>query len=294
MMPLRKVLNVHRALLALLIALLVLLGVALAVIRLQRTPQPDDAQSSAAPPTETPGRSTGATPVYGYKIVRVYPHDPRAFTQGLVYYQGVLYEGTGIWGESTVRKVELSTGKVLQIYHLPPQYFGEGITLWQDRLIQLTWRSHRGFVYNRDNFRLIREFSYPTEGWGITHDGERLIMSDGTAKLHFLDPVTFEEIREIEVRDGNLPVPYLNELEYVKGAIYANVWQTDRIAVIDPETGRVGAWIDLAGLLSAEERTGNEDVLNGIAYDSQNDRLFVTGKYWPKLFEIELVPLDSD
>lgn len=296
-MPLRKVLTMNRAVLASLIALLVLLGAALAVIWLQRTPQPqaDDAQSSAAPPAETPEKSTdsGTTPVYGYKIIRVYPHDPKAFTQGLVYYQGVLYEGTGIWGESTVRKVELGSGRVLQIYHLPPQYFGEGITLWQDRLIQLTWRSHRGFVYDRESFRLIREFSYPTEGWGITHDGERLIMSDGTATLHLLDPVTFEEIGEIEVRDGNLPVPYLNELEYVKDTIYANVWQSDRIAIISPETGQVLGWLELTGLLSEEDRAQGVDVLNGIAYDADGDRLFVTGKYWPKLFEIELVPLGN-
>lgn len=226
---------------------------------------------------------------FSYRVVNAYAHDPEAFTQGLVYYQGVFYEGTGLWGGSSIRKVELQTGKVLQIEAIAPEHFGEGIALWGDQLIQLTWRSNVGFVYDRETFALLHEFSYATEGWGITHDGQRLIASDGTSTLYFWDPATFKEIGRIEVKDGDQPVVRLNELEYVNGEIFANVWQTDRIARIDPTTGRVLGWIDLTGLLSAQERTGTEDVLNGIAYDAQGERLFVTGKLWPKVFEIELV-----
>ncbi len=228
-------------------------------------------------------------PIYGYKIVKVFPHDPQAFTQGLVYYkENILYEGTGMWGESSLRKVDLETGTVLQIYRLPPELFGEGITIWEDKIIQLTWQHRRGFVYDRETFTLLKEFSYPTEGWGITHDGSRLIMSDGSATLFIWDPETFHEIGRIEVRDEHGPVVRLNELEYINGLIYANVWQTDRIAIIQPETGRVVGWIDLTGLLKPEDRSSRVDVLNGIAYDAQGDRLFVTGKYWPKLFQIQL------
>ncbi len=228
-------------------------------------------------------------PVYGYKIVKTYPHDPQAFTQGLVYYRdGILYEGTGMWGESSIRKVELETGKVLQIHRLPADLFGEGIVVWKDQIVQLTWQSKKGFVYDRETFTLLKEFTYPTEGWGITHDGSRLIMSDGSATLFVWDPQTFQEIGRIEVRDQNGPVVRLNELEYINGLIYANVWQTDRLAIIRPETGQVVGWINLAGLLKPEDRSARVDVLNGIAYDAQGDRLFVTGKYWPKLFQIQL------
>jgi glutamine cyclotransferase len=231
-------------------------------------------------------------PIYRYEVIRAYPHDPEAFTQGLVYQEGFLYEGTGIWGESSLRKVELHAGRALKLYKLPEEYFGEGITIWGDKIIPLTWRSQAGFVYHKETFELLRTFSYPTEGWGITHDGKKLIMSDGTNTLYLWNPETFEEIGRIEVYDRATPVNLLNELEFVDGLIFANVWQTDRIAVIDLRTGRVGAWIDLTGLLKPEDRTGDEDVLNGIAYDAQKDRLFVTGKYWPKLFEVELVPSD--
>lgn len=228
-------------------------------------------------------------PIYGYKIIKTFPHDPGAFTQGLVYYKdGILYEGTGMWGESSLRKVELETGKVLQIHRLPSEIFGEGIVVWEDKIIQLTWQHRQGFVYDRETFTLLKEFSYPTEGWGITHDGTRLIMSDGSATLFIWDPETLQEIGRIEVRDDNGPVVRLNELEYINELIYANVWQTDRIAIIQPETGRVVGWIDLAGLLKPEDRSSKVDVLNGIAYDAQGDRLFVTGKYWPKLFQIQL------
>lgn len=252
------------------------------------------ATSEVAPsPTPSPPAATPtAQPVstYTYTVVNTYPHDPQAFTQGLIYVDGVLYEGTGLYGQSSLRRVDLETGSVLQRYDLPAQFFGEGITLAGDRIIQLTWQSNVGFVYDKDSFELLGEFQYPTEGWGITHDGARLIMSDGTANLYFRDPETFAEIGRVTVQDDSGPVVRLNELEYIDGEVYANIWQTDRIARIDPQTGRVTAWIDLTGLLSAEDRQEPVDVLNGIAYDAANDRLFVTGKLWPKLFEIELIP----
>ncbi|ETW93042.1 MAG: glutamine cyclotransferase [Candidatus Entotheonella factor] len=243
---------------------------------------------------EPPGASGGpsaieAPPVYSYQVVRSYPHDRRAFTQGLVYEMGEMYEGTGLRGQSSLRRVELETGAVRQEHQLPRQYFGEGITIFGDRIIQLTWQSRIGFVYDKASFQLVQQFSYPTEGWGITHDGSRLIMSDGTANLYFLEPETFTEIDRLEVYDDRGPVVRLNELEYVRGDVYANVWQTDRIARIDLLTGRVAAWIDLTGLLPAADRQLRVDVLNGIAYDAEDDRLFVTGKWWPKLFEIRIV-----
>jgi len=225
---------------------------------------------------------------YTYDVVNVYPHDKDAFTQGLVFENGVLYEGTGLIGQSTLRRVELETGKVLQSFVLTDQFFGEGITVFGDRIIQLTWQSRKGFVYDKDSFDLLQEFSYPTEGWGITHDGSRLIMSDGTATLYFLDPETFERVGQIDVRDTG-PVTRLNELEYVGGEVYANVWRENRIAVINPQTGQVRAWIDLTGIQSLGNQ-GPDDVLNGIAYDANSGGLFVTGKRWPQLFEIELVP----
>jgi len=235
-----------------------------------------------------PGNSDGI-PVYTYNIVNTYPHDRNAFTEGLVFEDDVLYEGTGRFGHSTLRRVELETGDILQIRELSDQFFGEGITIYENKVIQLTWRSNIGFVYDKNSFELLQEFNYSTEGWGITHDGERLIMSDGTSTLHFLDPQTFEEIGQLEVSDNDGPVTRLNELEYIQGEIYANVWQTDRVARIAPMTGRVVGWVDLAGLLTAEDLSEPVDVLNGIAYDANTDRLFVTGKWWPKLFEIELI-----
>jgi glutamine cyclotransferase len=235
-----------------------------------------------------PGNSDNI-PVYSCNIVNTYPHDRNAFTEGLVFEDGFLFEGTGLLGHSTLRRVELETGDILQIFELSAEFFGEGITIYGDKIIQLTWQSNIGVVYDKNSFELLQEFNYSTEGWGITHDGERLIMSDGTSTLHFLDPQTFEEIGQLEVFDNNGPVTRLNELEYVQGEIYANVWQTDRIAIIAPETGRVVGWVELGGLLTAEDRSEPVNVLNGIAYDAEADRLFVTGKLWPKLFEIELI-----
>ncbi len=228
-------------------------------------------------------------PVYTYSILGTYTHDRDAFTQGLAFEKDVLYEGTGLYGKSSLRKVDLETGKVLQVHRLPSVYFGEGITIFRDTIIQLTWQSNRGFVYDKNSLGLLSEFTYATEGWGITHDGKRLIMSDGTSTLYFLDAITFVVIGHVQVYDNNVPVTNLNELEYIRGQVYANVWRTDNIAMIDPNSGRVTGWIDLSGLLPPQSDGIRVDVLNGIAYDTANDRLFVTGKLWPMLFEIELV-----
>jgi glutamine cyclotransferase len=241
----------------------------------------------AAPPISRTVQS--AIPRYGYRVVNTYPHDRGAFTEGLQYVDGALYEGTGLNGRSELRRVALETGEAQQRCALPQAYFGEGVTVLGDKVYQLTWRNQVGFVYDKANFTLQRSFTYSGEGWGLTHDGQRLIMSDGTATIHFLDPATLQETGRIEVYDDHGPVARLNELEYVRGEIYANVWQTNQIARIDPHSGQVVGWIDLGGLLSAEDRTQPVDVLNGIAYDAARDRLFVTGKLWPKLFEIELI-----
>jgi glutamine cyclotransferase len=227
--------------------------------------------------------------VYKYSIVNTYPHNPNAFTEGLAFDGGYLYESTGRYGSSSLRKVDLTTGNVLQVRGLPAEYFAEGIALYKDKIIQLTYQNHVGFIYNRDGFNLLRQFTYPTEGWGLTCDGERLIMSDGTSILRFLNPGTFQPMGQIEVRDNNKPVNNLNELEYINGKVYANVWKTNRIAIIEPRDGRVTGWIDLSGLLQTQDYSGHVDVLNGIAYDASTDRLFVTGKLWPFLFEIKLV-----
>jgi glutamine cyclotransferase len=229
-------------------------------------------------------------PVYTYRVLNTYPHDPNAFTQGLVFEDGQLYEGTGRWGESSLRRVDLETGRVLQVHKLSEEYFGEGIEVYADRIVQLTWKSGTGFVYDRDSLNVLSQFSYETEGWGITYDGERLIVTDGTARLYFWDPDTYEQLGQVPVRDRGQPIDRLNELEFVAGNVYANVWQTERIAVISPDTGNVVAWVDLEGLLPAEQRTPDVNVLNGIAYDEQEGRLFVTGKLWPALFHIELLP----
>ena len=259
---------------------------------LATTAYPAATQAAVAhPPTVTLPivLSPSGTPVYTYTIVNTYPHDQGAFTEGLVFDNGVLYEGTGLNGQSHLRKVELTTGKVLQDRALPDQFFGEGITIFDNQIFQLTWQSHTGFIYDKNSFDPIKQFAYPTEGWGITHDKTHLIMSDGTSTLYILDPHTLERTGQISVYDTNGPVMRLNELEYVGGEIYANVWMTDRIARIDPQSGRVTGWIDLQGIISPAERRNSDAVLNGIAYDAANNRLFVTGKLWPKLFEIRLV-----
>jgi len=231
---------------------------------------------------------TLGTTLHGIRVVNVYPHDPAAFTQGLVFHKGYIYEGTGIRGRSSIRKVELETGRVLKIQGLSAEHFGEGITICRNRLIQLTWQSHTGFVYELQSFRLLQTFSYPTEGWGITCDGNHLIMSDGTAVLRFLDVRTYKMVKQIEVRDRGRSLANINELEFVKGEIYANVWGIDYIVRISPRTGQVLGWIDLRDLYRYVGPGRNIDVLNGIAYDAKRDRLFVTGKYWPNLFEIRL------
>jgi glutamine cyclotransferase len=231
-------------------------------------------------------------PVFGYQVVKSYPHDPTAFTQGLQYVDGILYEGTGLNGRSSIRKVKVETGEVIEKRDVPSQYFGEGITVWKNDVIELTWQSETGFVYDKNTLQQKRTFKYLGEGWGLTHDGVNLIMSDGSERLRLLDPVTYAEVRRLFVLDGDYPVRNLNELEYVKGEIYANIWMTDYIARIGPD-GHVVGWIDLSGLLSPTERGTVErsgGVLNGIAYDAAKDRLFVTGKLWPKVFEIKVVP----
>ncbi len=237
---------------------------------------------AAAPPP--------AIPVYGYQVVHTYPHDLNAFTEGLFFADGWLYESTGLDGRSSVRRVSLETGKVMQRADLPDNLFGEGITSWNDRLIGLTWQTHVGYVLDLQGFTIKRQFSYPGEGWGLTHDDRELVMSDGTPELRFLDPETLRELRRVRVTAHGKPVTKLNELEWVEGEVFANIWETDRIARIDPKTGQVTGWIDLAGLLPKKDFIPDHtDVLNGIAYDAARKRLFVTGKMWPKLFEIVLV-----
>ena len=230
-----------------------------------------------------------AVPVYDFEVVNTFPHDPSAFTEGLFYLNGFLYESTGLESHSSIRKVRLETGAVLQKIDVPSQYFGEGIVNWHDHLVSLTWQSHVGFVYGLATLKLQKEFHYEGEGWALTQDGKQLIMSDGTPDLRFLNPDTLAPTGRLRVTFEGKPVRNVNELEWVKGEIYANVWETDWIMRIDPKTGNVVGLINLAGLLKPAERTaGPDSVLNGIAYDQKRDRLFVTGKNWPKLFEIRL------
>lgn len=224
-----------------------------------------------------------------YRVINSYPHDQQAFTQGLIYIDGHLYESTGIAGRSSLRMEELETGRILKFHDVPGKYFAEGLTDWGNTLIQLTWETHVAFVYDRSSFHLLRTFNYEGEGWGLTHDIKNLILSDGTATLRFFDPATFHEVRSITVKDQGKPVTQLNELEFIHGEIYANIWHTDRIARISPSTGKVIGWIDLKGLLPAGATSDPEAVLNGIAYDATRNRLFVTGKLWPKIFEIQIV-----
>jgi glutaminyl-peptide cyclotransferase len=240
-----------------------------------------------------PSTQASGIPEYGYEIVHTYPHDKQAFTEGLFYLDGVLYESTGLTFRSSIRKVKLETGEVLQKKNLPDEYFGEGIIKWKDRLIQLTYQTEVGFIFDFNTFEKRSEFKYPGEGWALTTDGKRIIMDDGSAELRFWDPETLKETGRLTVTADGQPVRKLNELEWVKGEIFANIWETERIARIDPKTGKVVGWIDLTGLLTPSDHVTvgdyQTDVLNGIAYDAAHDRLFVTGKCWPKLFEIKLV-----
>lgn len=227
---------------------------------------------------------------YSFTVVRAFPHDSAAYTQGLAFRDGFLYEGTGLNGRSSLRKVNLETGSVVQHVDLPSEFFGEGITIYKDRVFQLTWKSHICFVYDLSSFRRVRQFQYPGEGWGLAANLGELFMSDGTSEIRVLDPDTFRKKRRIKVRDGSKPLDELNELEFVEGQIFANVWHSNRIARISPETGTVVGWIDLAGLLSPVYHLEPEAVLNGIAYDAIRKRLFVTGKLWPSVFEITVLP----
>ncbi len=257
------------------------------------TPTPPPMATSTPPPPTPTLSPTDPTPRYSYRIIHTYPHDPEAFTQGLVYENGVLYEGTGLRGRSSLRLVTLETGAVQQMILLEDRFFGEGIAIWQDRIFQLTWQSRVGFIYDKETFTRVGEFEYVTEGWGLTHDGRSLIMSDGSATLYFLDPDTLTVTGQITVFDERGPVVRLNELEYIEGEVWANVWQTELIARIDPQSGRVTGWVDLTGLLDQSNLSQPVDVLNGIAYDAENGRLFVTGKLWPTLFEIEVFPISD-
>jgi glutaminyl-peptide cyclotransferase len=231
-------------------------------------------------------------PIYGYQVVRTYPHDKAAYTEGFFYLDGYFYEATGTTGESTIRKVDMNTGKVLQKVDLPPPDYGEGIVNWKNRLMELTWQSHHGFIYDLKTFKKLGQFDYPGEGWALTADNRHIYMSDGTATLRVLDPATLKQVGKIDVTAAGRPVPNLNELEWVKGEIYANVWLTDSIVRIDPATGKVTGVIDLTGLGPKPEEKVDpaNDVLNGIAYDAAHDRLFVTGKRWPLIYEIKLTP----
>ncbi|MCP4634321.1 MAG: glutaminyl-peptide cyclotransferase [candidate division Zixibacteria bacterium] len=228
-------------------------------------------------------------PVYKCKVIKTYLHNRESFTQGLVYYKGFLYEGTGQNEKSSIMKVELETGEIVKSRDISVKYFGEGITIFDNKIIQLTWHSNIGFIYDVDTFEPLDKFNYPVAGWGITHDGTNFIMSNGTSIIRYWNPDTFKEIRQIEVHDENGPVTRINELEYIKGEIYANIWGENHIVRISPETGKITGWIELDGLLQAEDYLDKLDVPNGIAYDAENDRLFVTGKLWPKLFEIDLI-----
>jgi glutamine cyclotransferase len=233
---------------------------------------------------------TGQPAAIAYEIVNTYPHDPRAYCQGLVFDGGALYESTGQYGQSTLRRVNLETGQTEQQIALQPRYFGEGITVWNDQIVQLTWQQQTAFIYDKTTFREIARFSYREEGWGLTHDGQSWIMSDGTPTLRYIDPASKRVTRRLTVRSGGRRVNNLNELEFIEGEIYANVWYKDYILRISPQTGDVTGWIDLGGLHPPQNRRNRDEVLNGIAYDAEHGRLFVTGKNWPRLFELRLSP----
>jgi glutaminyl-peptide cyclotransferase len=241
----------------------------------------------STPSTRTAGGNPQAVPILAAEVIKSYPHDPQAFTQGLEYHDGYLYESTGRSRQSTLRRTVLETGAVVNQVSLPPQYFGEGLTIFRGKIYQLTWLSKIGFIYELRTFRRVGEFHYESEGWGLTHDDASLILSDGSNKLQFIDPASFQIARTLEVYAGNLAVTNLNELEYINGEIFANVWHSSRIARIDPRSGQVLAWIDLTSVV-ARSKHEPEDVLNGIAYDAKRRRLFVTGKDWTEILEIKI------
>lgn len=235
--------------------------------------------------------ASAAVPTYDYKVVRSYPHDAQAFTQGLLYRDGFLYESTGLNGKSSIRKVDLASGKVLQSQNIPPQYFGEGLTSSGDTLVSITWQTQTGFVFDLKTFELKSQFSYPGEGWGLANNGKELVLSDGSATLRFLDPKTFLEVRRVRVTADGIAVNQLNELEVVEGEIFGNIWHTNTIARIDQSTGKITGWIDFGKLYpDAGKGPNGENVMNGIAYDADKKRLFVTGKLWPKIYEVKIVP----
>ena len=248
----------------------------------RRNAAPPVATTQSAPPRDVPAVRLD------WQVANSYAHDPKAFTQGLVWFDGGFYEGTGLEGQSSLRRVAFPSGKVLQKRDLPADVFGEGVAQVGDKLVELTWQSRRGFVWDRATFKPLGEFTYANEGWGLTFDGQYLIQSDGTSTLTYLDPQTFQPLRQLTVTFDGKMQRNLNELEWINGAIWANVWQTDQIVRIDPASGQVTGYLDLTGLLQPQMRTGHEDVLNGIAYDAKTKRLFVTGKLWPRLFEIKV------
>jgi glutamine cyclotransferase len=266
-------------------ALVAAIGVALLVLAAMRSnPTSQSNSASGNPATDSNGRARQAY----YEVVNSHPHDPGSFTQGFLWHDGSFYESTGLYGQSKLRRLEFPSGRVLKEISLPPELFGEGLALVDGRLIQLTWTSHRGFVYDLETFRLLREFSYDTEGWGLTYDGKNLIMSDGSSTLFYFDPQTFKPVRKLTVTLNAKALTELNELEFIEGEVWANVWQTDWIVRIDPTTGRVTSFLDLKGTLAPLDRNGTDAVLNGIAYDGEHKRIFVTGKLWPRIFEIKL------
>ncbi len=235
---------------------------------------------------ERPTQTSNSPTVYTYKIIHTYPHDTAAYTEGLIISDGFLYESTGGYGTSTLRQVDLQSGNVTNQIQLPDEFFGEGLAMVGDRLVQLTWKSGVGFVYNKETLASEGNFTYPTEGWGLTYNGSDLIMSDGTSNLYFLDPITFQRVGQVSVHDNGTAVTNINELEYVNGMVYANIWFTQEIAIINPATGTVTGWIDLSGIYP---NSGNS-VLNGIAYDQQTGNLYVTGKDWPEIYQIQITP----
>lgn len=272
---------------------------ACAIFAAEPTPTPTSPPASpvptkeaAASATTTPDAAVPASSVAreGYEVVHVYPHDTTAFTEGLLVAKGHFFESTGLNGESSLREVDISTGRVLRQVSLASEYFGEGLAVLGDRAYQLTWRNNLGFIYDLATFRVIDQFFFVGEGWGLTTDGQNLIMSDGTARIRFLDPKTMQTTRTVDVLFEGQPLKNINELEYVHGQIYANLWQTNAVVRIEPATGKVVGMIDFSGLLKATDYGPNTDVLNGIAYDAEHDRLFVTGKKWPKIFEVRLNP----